>query len=221
MREFIFFFFNYLLSFCSCTYSQRLIVEKQNRLCNTSSETKKQDSGGISSHRHHSPILISLWTSYEFFNKQVIFSETKSQTTYWCINHFYYNIPLLPKPVLGPLFYNKRFYQLRSIIMKQTPLIQILYHIYIFIYNIPKKKQTNKQITSTNKGLLNEPTQLTTQAESLHILSIYNSYYLYILIGDKSVPNISSIQKHPCYRKLKICTPKNKKLWQRPKLDKT
>ena len=150
MREFIFFFFNYLLSFCSCTYSQRLIVEKQNRLCNTSSETKKQDSGGISSHRHHSPILISLWTSYEFFNKQVIFSETKSQTTYWCINHFYYNIPLLPKPVLGPLFNNKRFYQLRSIIMKQTPYIQILYHIYIFIYNVPK---TNKHILSIQQLL--------------------------------------------------------------------
>ena len=48
---------------------------------------------------------------------------------------------------------------------------------------------------------------------------VYNSYYLYILIGDKSVPNISSIQKPhkliteaPLILKTKICTPKNKKL---------
>ena len=151
MWKFIFFYFNYLLSSFSCTYSQRLIVEKQIRLCNTSNATKNQDSGSITSHRHHSPILISYMNIiWFFFNKQVIFSETKSQTTYWYINHFYYNIPLLPKPLLGPLFNNKRFYQLRSIIMKQTPYIQILYHIYIFIYNVPK---TNKHILSIQQLL--------------------------------------------------------------------
>ena len=63
--------------------------------------------------------------------------------------------------------------------MKHTPYIQILYHIYIFIYNIPKTNKQENHYRSTNKGLLNELTQLTTQTESLHILSIQQLLFIH------------------------------------------